>query len=60
MILTSPEMVKSRAGSHAGVFVNLASTDFHFSRAIIEESFVGALQPIGHLGNDIGTDVADF
>jgi hypothetical protein len=30
---------------HAEVFMNLASTDFHFSRAIVEESFIGALQP---------------
>jgi hypothetical protein len=45
---------------HAEVFVNLTSADFHFSRAIIEESFIGALQPIGHLGNDVRTDMADF
>jgi hypothetical protein len=45
---------------HAEVFMNLAWTDFHFSRVIVEESFIGALQPIGHLGNDVGTDMADF
>ena len=45
---------------HAKVLMNLASTDFHFSRAIVEESFIGALQPIGHLGKGVRTDMADF
>jgi hypothetical protein len=52
--------INGEVEGHAKVFINLASTDFHFSRAIVKESFIGALQPIGHLGNDIGSDMADF
>jgi hypothetical protein len=44
---------------HAEV-VNISSTQFHFIGAVVKESFVGALQPIGHLSNDMCPGMADF
>jgi hypothetical protein len=46
---------------HAEVVMNLASTDFHFTRTIIEESFIGSsLEPSSHSGDDSCQNVAYF
>ncbi len=39
---------------HAKVFVELATTDFHGSRTVVEQPFIGLLEPGYHPGDDVG------
>ena len=45
---------------HAEVLMDLATGNLHLARAIIEESFIGSLEPVGHFGHDVWVAVTDF